>query len=63
MNTFKIILKNGHEIITKAKDFEVSYNRLSGNVIEYNFLSIDKNCSYPLFINVNEIAAIIKVGE
>lgn len=57
--TVKIILKSGYEIPVICEEFSIEYNP-NGEVSGYGYRGLDiKNGINPIYINVNEIAAVI----
>lgn len=57
--TVKIILKSGYEIPVICEEFSIKYNP-NGAASGYEYKGLDiKNGINPIYINVNEIAAVI----
>jgi hypothetical protein len=52
------LMKSGAEIIVKCEKANWEYNRETGNLQSYSISGVKGTC--PKYINVNEVAAIIR---
>lgn len=60
MSKFKVFLKSGGEFTVRARDFTVEYSVEDGAVARYTITGMPTGSW--LFINVAEIAAVVKVS-
>lgn len=61
MKKFVIILKSG--AIIKVESENVTLKHIDNELIGYHFTGIKENTDIPLYISINEIAAVIQCGE
>lgn len=60
---FKIVLKNGVDFSIRAKECTTERSVISGELTSINFENIETKYCYPLFIDVNQISAVLQMGE
>lgn len=57
----RFILKSGVDFVVSCEDASITRNNITDTMMGYNLVGIKVN--KPLFINFNEVAAVIRLGE
>lgn len=57
----RFILKSGADFVVSCGNASIIRNNITGLMNGYSLVEIERN--RPLFINFNEVAAVIRLGE